>query len=113
MWKGKDPNPEEAVENWDAVDNPRKHLSGGAGISAFSSMAFGVNVCFANGEDGAVDAVNVCCTSGDTGGVLIGRLDIGEGETKGNDSKIESVRVEVEDKTEEPEIRLPGSCACA
>jgi hypothetical protein len=51
-------------------------------------------------------AVKDCLANGETGGDLMGRSDIGEGGTKGNDSKIESARVDAADKTEDPETLL-------
>lgn len=45
----------------------------------------------------------------------MGRSEMGEGGTKGNDSRIESARVEAEETTEELDILLDLSrpCACA
>ena len=48
--------------------------------------------------------MNDCCARGDTGGDRIGRSDIGEGGTNGNDSRMESARVDVAERTEELEI---------
>jgi len=66
-----------------------------------------VNVCFPRGEREAV--VKDCCPRGDTGGDLVGRSEMGDGGTNGNASRIESARVEVADRTDEPEILRPLS----
>lgn len=46
--------------------------------------------------------------SGETGGDLIGRFDIGEGGTKGNDSRMESA---VAERTDEPDVLRLLSCS--
>jgi hypothetical protein len=104
IWKGKDPNPDDAVENCDAVDIPNVRLFGGAGRSESESSPF----CDL-GKSARLRGAGVkdCCASGDTGGVRIGLSEMGEGGTKGKDSRIESA-LEAADMTEEPEILRLG-----
>lgn len=111
IWNGKDPRPEEAVENCDAVDRPSVRLLGGAGRSEISP------VCVLGNSGrlgvGAAEPKD-CWARGDVGGDRTGLSEIGEGGTKGKDSRIESARVESADITEELEIlRLGKSTACA
>lgn len=103
IWKGKDPRPEDAVENCEAVDNPSVRLLGGVGRSESESSPFCV---LGNSERLGLGAGELkdCLPRGDTGGDRIGLSDMGEGGTKGKDSRIESARVEAADMTEELEI---------
>jgi len=65
-----------------------------------------VNVCFPRGER---EGVVKDCPRGETGGDLAGRSEMGDGGTNGNASRMESARVEVAERTEEPEILRPLS----
>jgi len=95
IWKGKEPRPVDAVDSCDPDDMPKRRLLGGS-----SGEGCGCR----RGVDGSGDwFVKLFCARGDTGGVRIGRSEIGEGGTKGKDSKIESARVEVADTTEDPD----------
>ena len=121
IWKGKEPSPDEAVDMLEPVDMPSNRRFGGAGsgsssitLSDSDSLVSTLNDWCAMGEGGAKVLVGVkvplavkdCFDNGETGGDLIGRSDIGEGGTKGNDSRIESARVDVADKTDDPETLL-------
>jgi len=100
IWKGNDPKPDDAVENCDAVDIPSVRLFGGAGRSESESSP----VCVLGNSGRLGLEVKDCLARGDTGGDRIGLSEMGEGGTKGKDSRIESARVEAADTTEELEI---------
>jgi hypothetical protein len=52
--------------------------------------------------------------SGERGGDLAGRFEMGDGGTKGNDSRIESARVDVPDMADDADnFLLCPPCACA
>jgi hypothetical protein len=120
IWKGKEPSPDDAVDMLEPVDKPsiRRFGGGGSGSSSLSDTVMLLESrlndwCLVN--DGAAKVlvgvevpleVKDCLDNGETGGDLIGRSDIGEGGTKGNDSRMESARVDVADKTEDPETLL-------
>jgi len=100
IWNGKDPRPDDAVENCDAVDNPSVRRFGGAGRSESESSLcciLGNSACLGVEAGEPKD----CLPRGDTGGDRIGLSDMGEGGTKGKDSRIESARVDAADRTEE------------
>jgi hypothetical protein len=116
MSKANDPKPVDAFENWDAVDIPKVLLLGGAGrsksssalASTFVSTVFGLLMkdCWLRGEE-VGGPPKVCCPSGETGGVRSGLFEIGEGGTKGNDSRMESALVDVAESMEDPDsLRL-------
>jgi hypothetical protein len=119
MWKGNEPRPDDAVENWELVESPSIRLSGGAGSSESDTSpapmaSFEERLPLKDWDSGVVGLpLNDCWANGETGGVRIGLSEIGEGGTKGNDSRIESARVDVEDSTDEPETLLSKPCACA
>lgn len=101
--------------------------NGGSWVSADSGTSEGVVscTCAGDGERDAPSKTGGCdCVAenrwcrGERGGERTGSDEMGEGGTKGNDSRIESARVEVAETTEQPEIRLRSkpwarACACA
>jgi len=98
IWKGKEPRPVDAVDNWEAVDKPKYCLFGGSRGIGLVGWGDG------RGVVGSGDwRLKVCLASGETGGERIGRSDIGEGGTNGKDSKMESARVEVAETTDDPD----------
>jgi hypothetical protein len=112
IWNGNEPKPDEAVDNWEPVDKPRVRLSGGGGRLEESLL----NDCWTSGEGGktaiswcgleeakGASLVNDCLPRGETGGDLTGLLEMGDGGTKGKDSRIESARVEAAETAEEVE----------
>jgi len=101
IWKGKEPSPDDAVEILELVDKPNIRRFGGGGSGLIGDGGSKVLLC-----DHVPLTVKDCLANGETGGDLIGRSDIGEGGTKGNDSRIESARVDVADKTDDPETLL-------
>jgi len=103
IWKGNDPRPDDAVENCDAVDIPSVRLFGGAGRSDSADSLFGC-VLGNSARLGEDWGKNCWPAEGDR----IGRSEMGEGGTKGKDSRIESARVEAADNTEELEILRVG-----
>jgi len=109
IWNGKDPRPDDAVENCDAVDIPSVRLFGGAGRSESESSRFCVLGNSARLGVVAGEPPKDCWPRGDTGGDRIGLSDMGDGGTKGKDSRIESARVDAADMTEELEILRLGS----
>lgn len=116
------------------MDKPSNRRFGGAGSESRSTtladtpavFVFRLNDWCVMGDGGvkvllsdeAPLAVKDCLPNGETGGDLIGRSEIGEGGTKGNDSRIESARVDAADKTEDPETLLisrpcaSSACLC-
>lgn len=99
-----------------------KAASGSVVAVLVSSRAGGLDsatISCAGGTD-CVAGVN-CWPSGERGGERTGREDIGDGGTKGNDSRMESARVEVVETTDVPDIRFDLSspwararaCACS
>lgn len=125
IWKGNDPSPLVIVDDCDATDIARDLCVRGGGESdvcaAFTLSRAGGSRDRDRGDlgsDTAIDAgdaacaffafPNDCCASGERGGVRIGRLEIGDGGTKGKLSKMESARVSV-DTTEDIETRLLGT----
>lgn len=99
IWKGKDPRPDDAVENCDAVDIPNVRRFGGAGRSDCVESRLGNSARL-----GEACGKDCWLARGDR----IGRSEMGEGGTKGKDSRIESARVEAADNTEELEILRVG-----
>jgi hypothetical protein len=118
IWKGNEPRPDDAVENWELVEKPSIRLSGGAGssesdISPAPIVSFDEGLPLKGWDSGSVGLpLNDCWANGETGGDRIGLSEIGEGGTKGNDSRMESARVDV-DSTDEPDTLLSKPCACA
>jgi hypothetical protein len=98
IWKVNEPRPDDAVDISEAVDIPSI-----ARFAATEPCGRGA------GELGSTVGVPTkSCASGERGGVRIGRLEMGDGGTKGNDSKMESARVELV-MTDESEIRRERS----
>jgi hypothetical protein len=71
--------------------------SGGVLTSVLDCWGIGV------GEEWAV---NDCLARGDTGGVRMGLLEMGDGGTKGNDSRMESAPAEADVSTEDSDTLL-------
>lgn len=121
MWNVKFPSPDEAVDSSEAVDIPSmRRLGGGVKGGNEDSCASRVpGCCEAVREDdgtgggvGTLDwivGLEACWYRGERGGDRTGREAIGEGGTKGKDSRIESARVEVVDTTEVPDTLLAFS----
>jgi len=123
IWKGKEPSPDDAVDILEPVDKPSvRRLGGGRSGSSSTTLSDTVLLLLASRlndwcviGDGSTNvllgvdiplALKDCLANGETGGDLMGRSDIGEGGTNGNDSRIESARVDVADKTDDPETLL-------
>ena len=88
IWNGNDPRPADSVESWEPVDMPNVFLSSGGGRAASS-------VCSCP-SDFECDGL----TSIGERGPLVGIPEIGEGGTKGNDSRIESAPAEAAERTD-------------
>jgi hypothetical protein len=118
IWNGNEPSPEDKVEKSDPVERPSILLLGGAGVGLEGGI---MDVGPVDLDDGASFMAELplktCWASGECGGDLMGLSDIGEGGTKGNDSRIESALVEAADKTDEFEtlrfLSKPWACARA
>ena len=88
IWNGNDPKPADSVEIWEPVDMPNVFLSGGGGKSVLSTGS-----CSSDVEGRGVTSV------GDRG-LLVGMPEMGEGGTKGKDSRIESSPAEAAERTD-------------
>jgi len=88
IWNGNDPRPADSVEIWDPVDMPNVFLSGGGGKA-------GPSVC-SDPSDFGGDGV----TSIGERGLLVGIPEMGDGGTKGKDSRIESSPAEAAERAD-------------
>lgn len=88
IWNGNDPKPADSVEIWEPVDMPNVFLSGGGGKVVSSAC------CCPSGFEGG------CATSIGERGLLVGIPEMGDGGTKGKDSRIESSPAEAAEKTD-------------
>lgn len=88
IWNGNDPRPADSVDIWDPVDMPSIFLSGGGGKSA--SSAFSRPSDFEGGWE----------TSTGERGLLVGIPEMGDGGTKGKDSRIESSPAEAAERAD-------------
>lgn len=86
IWNGNDPRPADRVEIWDPVDMPNVFLSGGGGKSA--SSAFSCPSDFEGDWE----------TSTGERGPLVGIPEMGDGGTKGKDSRMESSPAEAAER---------------
>jgi len=86
IWKGNDPRPADSVEIWDPIDMPSVFLSGGGGKSASSVFS-----CSSDLEDD-------CEKSTGERGLLVGIPEMGDGGTKGKDSRMESSPAEAAER---------------
>lgn len=115
IWNGNEPSPDDNVEKSEAVERPSTRLVEGVGVG--SGEDFGrASVDSVRGASFVDELpVKTCWPSGECGGDLMGLSDIGDGGTKGKDSRMESARVEAADKTDEFEtlLFLSKPCACA
>ena len=91
IWNGNDPRPADSVDIWEPMDMPNAFLSGGGG-KAVSPVCS----CSSDCEGGWV-------TSLGERGLLVGMPEMGDGGTKGKDSRIESPPAEAAEKTDPPE----------
>lgn len=85
IWNGNDPKPADSVDIWDPVDIPIIFLSGGGGKSPSSALS-----CPSDFEE----------TSTGERGLLVGMPEMGEGGTKGKDSRIESSPAEAAERAD-------------
>lgn len=88
IWNGNDPRPADNVEIWEPVDMPNVFLSGGGGKAV--SVA-----CSCSSE-----FKGVWVTSTGERGLLVGMPEMGDGGTKGKDSRKESPPAEAAEKTD-------------
>ena len=88
IWNGNDPRPADRFEIWDPIDIPSVFLSGGGGSPASSAGS-----CPSEFEGGGA-------TSTGERGLLVGIPAMGDGGTKGNDSRIESSPAEADESTD-------------
>ena len=88
IWNGNDPRPADSVESCDPVDIPSVFLSGGGGKAASSADS-----CPSDFEGGGVTSVG-------ERGPLVGIPEMGDGGTKGKDSRIESSPAEAAERTD-------------
>jgi len=90
IWNGNDPRPADNVEIWDPADIPNVFLSGGGG-----KVGSSVCSCPSDVEDGVT-------STGERGerGLLVGIPEMGDGGTKGKDSRIESSPAEAAERAE-------------
>jgi len=84
IWNGNDPRPADSVEIWDPVDIPNTFLSGGGGKA--ESLT-----CSCPSERGGAMSVG-------ERGLLAGIPEIGDGGTKGKDSRMESSPAEAAER---------------
>jgi len=88
IWNGNDPRPADSVESWDPVDIPNVFLSGGGGGAASS-----VRSCPSDFEGDGLASIG-------ERGLLVGIPEMGDGGTKGKDSRIESSPAEAAERTD-------------
>ena len=96
IWNGNDPRPADSVEIWEPVDMPNVFLSGGGGKATLSICS-----CPSNFEGGWATSIG-------ERGLLVGIPEIGDGGTKGKDSRIESSPAEAAERTDPLESLYPS-----
>lgn len=86
IWNGNDPKPADNVEIWEPVDMPNAFLSGGGGKAASCP-------CPSEFEGGGAISIG-------ERGLLVGIPEMGDGGTKGKDSRIESSPAEAAERAD-------------
>ncbi len=101
IWNVNEPRPLLTVELCEETLIPRTLRFGGASAESIDDdeadarARFTVSCAETWRSSCAAPPANDCCVSGERGGVRMGRLEIGDGGTKGKLSRIESARVDV------------------
>ena len=118
IWKGNEPRPDKATETCELLDKPNVHLFFCGAVNGSCKGSRGGSGRLARGASTLVGnlvlGLNSRWFKGEWGRDRTGLFEIGDGGTKGKDSRIESAVFEIAD---DPEIRLilspPCACACA